>query len=127
MTGVQTCALPIYSPLNNIDFSSSWTKLDLGNETLNAPGKKLTAFLSYRLGKASLGINLIHIRDLYGADFRENKMANYTLVNLTLDMYVIKSLGFRIAIKNALDKKYQTLYNYPMPGRMMVFDMNYSL
>lgn len=116
-----------YSPFHNFDFSSSWTKLDLGNETLNAPGKKLTAFLSYRYGKTSLGINLVHIRDLYGADFRKNKMGNYTLVNLSLDVNVLKSIGFRLAVKNALDEKYQTLYNYPMPGRMLVFDANYTL
>ncbi len=114
-------------PSDYLEFSTSWSKLDLGNETLNAPGKKLAAYISYRFRFIQLSGDLSYIRDLYGADFRQKPMGNYTLLNLTLQLRILKLISLRIKAKNVFDSRYQSMYGYPMPGRNFSVDMKYSL
>ncbi|RKY52002.1 MAG: hypothetical protein DRP89_08355 [Candidatus Neomarinimicrobiota bacterium] len=114
-------------PFDYLEFYTSWSKLDLGNETLNAPGKKLSVYVSYQFRFIQLSGNLSHIRDLYGADFRQNPMNNYTLLNLTLQLRILKSISLRIKARNVLNSRYQSMYGYPMPGRNFFVDMKYAL
>ena len=66
-------------------------------------------------------------RALYGADFHQKKMTNYSILSFTLNVNLFRYLGFQVGLKNVLGQEYQTFYNYPMPGRMITFDVNYKL
>ena len=114
-------------PFSGLHFGAAWTKLDLDDQTMNTPGKKLTAFINYRFGRVHALANLVHVRDLFGADFYRNRMEDYTVLNLAVDVDLISSLGLRLGLKNALDAEYQTLYGYPMPGRQFTLDLQYNL
>jgi len=115
-----------WHPLSNLELNASWSKLDLEDETLNTPGRKLTLSAVIRYPLLTLGANLVHARNLYGANFRSDPMPDYSLLNLTADLNVTGPVGVRLSLKNALDSEYQTLFDYPMPGRRLEADLSYS-
>ncbi|MBN2000801.1 TonB-dependent receptor [candidate division KSB1 bacterium] len=113
-------------PVEALDFSASWSKLDLQDETLNSPGKKLTTSIGYRVGRFTLGSHVIFIQDLYGDNNRRLPMGDYTVVDINASVRIVSSLTLHMALKNVLDENYQTLYGYPMPGRMITGDLSYE-
>jgi len=116
-----------YLPIDPMLVSLSWTKLDLADETRNSPGKKLTAYVTYNFSRLTLSLTVDHIRDLYGADFRKERLPDYTLVNLYSSIHLVKGLGLTLRAKNILDEEYETMFGYPMPGRTFTLDVNYQL
>ncbi len=115
-------------PIHHLQVAATWTKLDLQNETRETPGKKLTFNISYVLRYFSLSANLMRAMDIYGADYRQTAMDNFTLLNLSaLVKPPIPYISFKLALKNILDTEYQTIYGYPMPGRTFMFDLNFNL
>lgn len=115
-----------WHPLNPLNMSASWSDVDLGDETQGAPEKKLTFYAAYDFGRIELMTTLLHAAELYGSDFRQNKMPDYTLVNLGASAAVWKSVEIKISLKNALDQEYQTLYGYPMPGRTFMTEISFG-
>ena len=106
---------------------ATWSKLDLQSQTLNAPGKKLTAYSTFTLGRVRVQANLVHVQDQYGADQRTLPMNDYTVVNGQVSVRLLKPLLLTVSVKNLLDADYQTLYGYPMPGRYMLGQLTVSL
>jgi len=115
-------------PIHHLQVATTWTKLDLQNETRETPGKKLTFNVTYSLRFLSLSANLMRAMDVYGADYRKVVMDDYTLLNLSAHVKPpIPYISFKLAVKNILDTEYQTIYGYPMPGRILMFDLHFSL
>jgi outer membrane cobalamin receptor len=106
---------------------AAWSKLDLQDQTLNAPGKKLTAYSNLVIGIFRLQANLVYVQDQYGADQRGLPMADYTVVNGLIGVRLLKPLTLTMTVKNLFDANYQTLYGYPMPGRYLLGQMTVSL
>ncbi len=113
-------------PVNHLELIASWSKLDLGDETLYAPGKKLTARVVWRISDIVLSGNIVHVQDLYGADSRKNPMEDYVLLNMTAQIPLFRSIMLKSSIKNVLNRKYQAMWGYPMPGRHILFDVHYK-
>jgi outer membrane receptor protein involved in Fe transport len=115
-----------YFPMATLELSASWSKLDLQDETLNSPGKKLTVYAGYSLKNVKISGNLVHIRDLFGDINRALPMKNYTVVNVNIDVTPLHDIGLGFSLKNATNETYQTMYGYPMPGRMFTADLSLS-
>lgn len=115
-----------FFPSEKLELSASWSKLDMQNETLYSPGKKLTAYVGYSLKNVKISANLVHIRDLYGEMNRQLPMQDYTVVNLNMDFSFMRYIGLGFSLKNALNEKYQSLYGYPMPGPMVIAELSLS-
>jgi len=114
-------------PTKQLEFSGSWSKLDLGNETLYAPGKKLTAHAVWQIATILLSGDIIFIQDLYGADNKENPLPDYAMANITVQIPLFQSLTFKAAIKNVFNTRYEAMFGYPMPGRHVFLDLRYLL
>jgi iron complex outermembrane receptor protein len=112
-------------PWDQLETGISWTKLDLGNETLYSPGKKLTAYLNYQFRGMTFSGNLLHVKDLYGMDDRQLHMDDYTLLNISLQMELFKTVRIKGTLNNALNAKYQAMFDYPMPGRYFTIEMGF--
>jgi iron complex outermembrane receptor protein len=110
-------------PLNSLEMGLSWTHVDVGEETQYTPGRKLTIYARSGFMGFNLGANLIHVRELYGMDSHKLPMENYTLVHLSLHRKILNHVIVRLALKNALNADYQSMYGYPMPGRHVMMDM----
>jgi iron complex outermembrane receptor protein len=115
-----------WQPMTRLNLSASWSDMHLGQETQGAPEKKMTFYTAYDFGKIDLMATVMHAASLYGNDQRQNKMPDYTLVNLGASVVPWQTLGFKVSLKNALDENYQTIYGYPMPGRTFMTEVFYS-
>ena len=114
-------------PFETLEFSSSWSQIDLENQTLNTPEKKFTAYIAYKRNRYTLGGSLVHASDLFGANFRQKPLEDYTILNMFAQLKILPFVGLNFAIKNIFDTQYQTFFDYAMPGRMLTFDVSYSL
>jgi outer membrane receptor protein involved in Fe transport len=115
-----------YYPTNDLALNASWSKLDLGNETMSTPGKKMTLYASYEVFHIRWTGSMVHVRDLYGADKRVSPLKDYTVLNLTGYVKFLRSIGVHLGVNNLLDTEYETMTGYPMPGRMVSADLGYS-
>ncbi len=116
-----------WMPVDGLTINTSWSKLDLGDQTLYSPGKKLTAYISYRFRWFSMALDFLHVMDLYGADFRKNPLKDYTLLNATLQTDVLRRINLKFSVKNVLDADYYAMWGYPMPGRHAAAEVRFSL
>lgn len=115
-----------YRPLERMMVTANWTDMDLGDETRQTPEQKLGVHLSYQLNRVRLAAGLLHVRDLYGADNRQQKLPDYSLVDLTASVRIWQEMYLNLHLKNVLDEEFYTMSGYPMPGRMLMTDLNYS-
>ncbi len=113
-------------PTSELNISTSWSDLDLGDETLGAPEKKMTFSAGYDFGKVNLMANVLYAADLFGSDNRQDPLPNYAVINLGANVSPWSTLGLRLWLKNALDEQYQTILGYPMPGRTFMTELSYS-
>ncbi|MBN1479025.1 TonB-dependent receptor [candidate division KSB1 bacterium] len=115
-----------WRPITSLNVSASWSDINLGNETQGAPEKKLSLYAAYDFGRIELMTTIMHAAELYGSDARQNKLPDYTLINVATNIAIWKTMGLKLSLKNALDQEYQTLYGYPMPGRTFMAEIVYS-
>ncbi len=113
-------------PTDDLEVSGSWSKLDLGDQTMSTPGKKLTAYVSYQFSILRLTGSVVRVMDLYGADNRANPLKDYTVVNVTAHAKILHPIGLNVNVENLFDADYQTILHYPMPGRMLSVDLSYN-
>jgi iron complex outermembrane receptor protein len=113
-------------PSEALQFSTSWSQIDLQNVTVNVPEKKLTFYTAYNRRYFSISASLIYMSEFYGDNASLRPLQNYTLLDLTATIKAIPFIGLRLGVKNLLDQSYQTYFGYPMPGRMFTFDTSYT-
>lgn len=86
-------------PSEKFDITASWSDIDLANETLGAPERKLTFYAGYALGRVNIMAAIMHAAQLFGADNRVDKLPDYTLLNLAASIATWKSLNLRLSLK----------------------------
>jgi iron complex outermembrane receptor protein len=107
------------SPVENVTLNTNYSYLDPANETRSVPQHKFFAemLIAYNFIEASASVQ--HVSKIYGDDFSRQRLPDYTLVGLKLNIQILTSLSLFISGENLLNQSYQTIYDYPMPGRMM--------
>ncbi len=113
-------------PIQKLNISSAWSDLNLGDETMGAPEKKLTLSADYDFGQVNVLANVLYAADLFGSDNRQDRLPDYTVVNIGATISPWKTLGLHVWLKNVLDEQYQTILGYPMPGRTFMTELSYS-
>ncbi|MBD3384357.1 TonB-dependent receptor [candidate division KSB1 bacterium] len=111
------------APTRHFQVASTWTKLDLQNETRETPGKKLTLTFSYQWPRLSLQANAIHIMDLYAMDNHKMPLDDYTVVDLKSTFKLVRFVDLAVSLKNLLDVEYEIKPFYPMPGRTFMMEL----
>jgi len=109
-------------PFAEGEITASWSKLDLDDQTMNSPGKKLSLGIDLPWRSLRFSLAAQHIRDLHGADFSAQPLPDYTLVDAAVQWRVLSWLNSRLLLKNALDAEYQTMTGYPMPRRYAMLE-----
>jgi iron complex outermembrane receptor protein len=118
-------------PLQYLEIGTSWSKIDMTKKFPNAPGEKLTAYVTYRIWLLTFCSNLMVIKNWISKDNAKPvpniyPMKNYALLNFSLLGTIINHIGIKITLKNVLDTHYEAMYGYPMPGRHFIADLSYN-
>lgn len=71
--------------------------------------------------------DLESIGDLYGNNFRRDRLNNYTIANLEVILHVSKNFDIYGEVQNLFDKSYSIIYDYPLPGRIFFTGLSLGL
>lgn len=115
---------------NNVGYKASYVSQDPRNAVTNARlarrAKEYASFdLTTNLSGIDWGTNLIWSSDrLDGATV--NRLATYTVVNLTASKKLSPEWTGRVKLENAFDEDYQLAYGYNTPPRGVFVTLQYS-
>lgn len=97
--------------------SAGATLMDPQNETKANPRQRFTARVGTLWRKAELAYSVDKVEKLYGADFRQERLPNFTTSTLGADSRLTESLRVFATVENLFNESYQLQTGYPMPKR----------
>jgi outer membrane cobalamin receptor len=115
-----------YILIDGLRLNANYSFVDPGQETYETPKHKAFVGLTYSRERTTLNLTLQHIAVLYGADGSQQKLPDYTLLGGRVSYQVADNLSAYVSGENLLNNSYQTIYDYPMPGRTLFAGLNCS-
>lgn len=107
-----------YYATPQLSFSANYSFLKMGSKIIGAPEHQAFAEVYYQLNKFLFNINLRTISNLYTvASASLEKKQSFTLLNATVWYKVYKNITAFVKTDNLLDRSYEVIDGYPMPGR----------
>ncbi|MDR3628201.1 MAG: TonB-dependent receptor [Ignavibacteriaceae bacterium] len=93
------------------------------------PGNKIYASAEYRREIITASLSIQYVNSIYGtnAAYTIVRLSDYSNVQARIAAQITSKLSLSVSARNLLNKSYQTLYGYPMPGRIVNINMNAQL
>ncbi|UCH97133.1 MAG: TonB-dependent receptor [Candidatus Aminicenantes bacterium] len=103
----------------------AYSYLNTGDQTKGRPGQKIDLSVRFMKKKFYAGFQGQYVTDYYAADFSQNRIPSYFILNSRVIIRVIKGVDLLIDVNNIFDKGYQIYGEFPglsaglfrMPGR----------
>jgi iron complex outermembrane receptor protein len=115
------------SPRTDLDLDLSYTLLDPGDQTNANPKHKFYFGGTLRVDPLICTTGIQSLSGLFGDDFGRKPLPDYTLLDARVSMNIGHRLSVFVAGENLLDRQYQILDDYPMPGRTLLAGLNWSM
>jgi outer membrane cobalamin receptor len=115
------------SPIRRLDFDLSYSYLDPGNQTNANPRHKAYLAGACIVGPITMTVGAQYVADLYGDDYGRKPLPDYFLLNARVTMILVHHLSVYLAAENLLERSYQILYDYPMPGRTVFVGLDWTM
>ena len=116
-----------YLILNNLSLNSNYSYLKMEKAITGAPKNKFYAGVIYKPGKFTLSAGTQVINSLYLVTGATPRTTDYTLVDVRVAYRPLKWLEIFVKGENLLDKKYETMNEYPMPGATFMGGVSLNL
>ena len=113
--------------LEPFTLETTYGYLDAGEQTLANPRHKLFVEGQYREKWWSVNAGVQYISGLYGADRSTKAITDYALLQARLTVTPVEGLSLYIAGENLTDVSYQTMWDYPMPGRTILSGVRWEM
>jgi outer membrane receptor protein involved in Fe transport len=105
--------------------SIAYSLMDTGDLTKGRPGQKIDAALRFKNKHFATSFQGQYVTDYYAADFSENRIPSYFLLNARVSVSLLKNLELLVDVNNIFDKQYSIYGEFPgltaglyrMPGR----------
>lgn len=108
-----------YMPVEGVRMSGSYSYVDPGDQTYATPKHKFFLGCNYSRDRLDLNLTLQEVAELYGNDDYQNRLPNYTLMGVRVGYRFTEFAYAFVSGRNLLNTSYQTIYDYPMPGRVL--------
>ncbi len=115
-----------YSPIDRVRINANYSFVEPGQETYETPKHKLFIGVDYVYERATLNLTFQHIAVLYGADGSQERLPDYTLFGVRISYQISGFANIYMSADNLSNISYQTIYDYPMPGRTLFAGLNLS-
>ena len=113
--------------LEKLKVDVSYSYLDAGEETMESPKHKVYLGGSYPVSILRISAGIQSVAGLYGNDNHANPLTDYTLINARVSAQLTSQWSVYVSGENLLDRKYQILAGYPMPGITAIGGIHWSL
>jgi iron complex outermembrane receptor protein len=115
------------APAQSLTLDATYGYLDPDEQTTANPRHKLFVGASYGVSIVTVSASVQHVSRLFGADFNQRRLPDYTLVNVRVSAPVAGGMSAYVAAENLFDTEYQIVYDYPMPGRTLFAGLRWGL
>ncbi|HTY11408.1 MAG TPA: TonB-dependent receptor [Bacteroidota bacterium] len=116
-----------YRPLNSLRIDASYSYIDPGEQTYTTPKHKAFVGINYIYNRATLKLSMQRVAVLYGADGSQERLPDYSRLDARVAYQAADFVSLYISGENLFNISYQTIYDYPMPGRTLFAGINCSL
>ncbi len=101
----------------DLTMDATYGYLDAGAQTMASPRHKVFAELRYTNGPWIANLSVRSIAGLYGADNATRALPDYTTLAARVTFGLADGIDVHISGENLTGVTYQTMWDYPMPGR----------
>ncbi len=112
---------------NDLHLQTSYSFIDPEKETRSVPKHKLFIGGDYTYRSATFSLSIQHVAGMYGSDNSQNLLRDYTNIGAKVSIHASSQFSTNLSADNLLDKSYQTILGYPMPGRTLSVGINWTL
>lgn len=102
-----------YKISDDLKLSANYNYLHLDKVITGAPRQKIGADVSYRWRRLTFGAEIQHVDCLY---LSEDETESYLLADARMSFSINKNIEIFCKGENLLDKTYETMLGFPMPG-----------
>lgn len=122
--GIEFSTQGVFSPSLRGEASYGYT--DVGNLTLSIPQHKMFISGTYLYSIVTGTVSLQYVSKIYGANNSLKRLPDYALLSAKVSAEAIQNIRLYVSGENLLDKEYQIIDGYPMPGRTFFAGANVS-
>ncbi|HXX64203.1 MAG TPA: TonB-dependent receptor [Bacteroidota bacterium] len=116
-----------YIPIDGLRINANYSFVEPGQETYESPKHKLFVGVNYLLNQVTANVTFQHIAVLFGADGSQERLPDYTLLGARISYQAAASVSVYISAENLFNMSYQTIFDYPMPGRTFMAGLNLNI
>jgi outer membrane cobalamin receptor len=111
----------------DIGLETTYSYLDPGAQTMGSPRHKLFAELRYGFGAWMVNLDVQSVAGLHGADNSTRALPDYMTLSARITCEFADGLQLHVAGENLTEVSYQTMWDYPMPGRTVQAGVRWEL
>jgi iron complex outermembrane receptor protein len=108
----------------DLHVQTSYSYINPGKETRSVPKHKIFIGGDYTYRIMTFSLSIQHIEGMYGSDNSQNLLDDYTNIGAKVSVRAFTQCSINLSVDNLLDKTYQTILGYPMPGRTVTVGMS---
>jgi len=120
--GIEVSGQAVFSDALSCETSYGYT--NVGNLTRAMPQHKFFVGGNYKYLLTTFSLSAQNVSKIYGADDSKLRMPDYTLISAKISTTPMNNIRVFVSCENVLDKQYQIIYDYPMPGRTFFVGAN---
>jgi outer membrane cobalamin receptor len=109
---------------NDLHIQTSYSFIDPGKETRSVPKHKIFLGADYTYRILAVSFSFQHIEGMYGSNNSLDPLEDYTNIGAKISVYVLPQCSLNLSGDNLLNRSYQTILGYPMPGRTFTVGIN---
>jgi outer membrane cobalamin receptor len=116
-------------PIDHAQLHVSYSFSDESKQVPLAPKHKLFLSGQYTYGITVVDLSVQHVEHVYSLDNQNllHLLPNYSVVNARISVRIQSRVSVSLSFNNLLDKNYQSMYGYPMPGNTTNVGLQASL
>lgn len=95
----------------------TYSYLERGDQTAASPKHKVYVGGRYTLASVTFALGMQYVSGLFGDDDSREPLGDYFLLDARATVHLSGRVSLYIAGENLLNREYENLYQYPMPGR----------
>ena len=112
---------------NNLQAHASYGFIDPGKETRSIPKHKIFFGADYTYRIVTFSLSIQHVGGMYGSDNNRDPLEDYTNISMKVSIRPLSYCSVNLSGDNLLNKSYQTILGYPMPGRTFTVGINWTM
>ncbi|KAA6349890.1 TonB-dependent receptor [termite gut metagenome] len=114
--------------MRNLELRGNYSYLHTDEPIAYAPKQQAYVATNYRLKDWNVNFSYQYINNMYSVTTGTNPLkTSYVLLNAKVSYHPLKSLGVFLTGENLMDKNYEIMAGYPMPGITVMGGVNISL